>query len=98
MQWAALSRICGLPASDGWQGGIRGAIQGLSALLDTHGTVVAHLLVVLRADTQNDWRLQLLSHLQQDERCQSGMGKGKGRGKGSGTAEEKQKNQKCNRY
>lgn len=61
LQWLAVSRISGLPASDGGQGGIRGAVQGLPALLDTHGAVVAHLLVVLRADTQNDWRLQLLS-------------------------------------
>lgn len=61
LQWLAVSRISGLPASNGGQGGIRGVVQGLPALLDTHGAVVAHLLVVLRADTQNDWRLQLLS-------------------------------------
>lgn len=75
LQWTALSRICGLSAPDGGQGGIRGAVQGLSALLDTHGAVVAHLLVVLRADTQNDWRLQLLSQFRV-EGCQwDGKGK-----------------------
>lgn len=72
LQWLALSRISGLPASDGGQGGIRGSVQGLPAMLDTYGAVVAHLLVVLRADTQNDWRFQLLSS--------SATNNGKGRG------------------
>lgn len=82
LQWLALSRISGLPATDGGQGGIRGSLQGLPAMLDTHGALVAHLLVVLRADTQNDWRFQLLSS--------SATNNGKGRGE-NGKGKEKEK-------
>lgn len=61
LQGPALSRIRGLPATDGFEGGLCGAVQRLSALLDTNGAVVAHLLAVLRTDPQDDRSLRLLS-------------------------------------
>jgi hypothetical protein len=52
LQRSAVQEFDRLPPEDGAQRRLLGAVQGLPAVLDAHGSLVAHILANIRTNTQ----------------------------------------------